>query len=117
MIEDYSYKGAYFCENSELPLPQGEEWDDQGKKDTIHHVFNFSILFNFYFVILRHVKMFYADVGPVRLAGMLSIDRRVGVRDMVAYFFEVDEELEDLEENPQRLTLWIPDITTDDLPR
>ena len=44
MIEDYAYEEAYFCKDPELPLPEGEEWDERGKKDTIHHVFNF---FNF----------------------------------------------------------------------
>ena len=45
MIEDYAYEGAGFREDLELPLSEGEEWDERGKKDTIHHVFNFSILF------------------------------------------------------------------------
>ena len=36
---------------------------------------------------------------------------------MVAYRSEVDDELGDLEENLQRLTVGIPDVTTDDLPR
>ena len=53
MIEYYAYEGAYFRDDPELILPKGEEWDDQGKKDTIHRVFNFSSLFYFYFVILR----------------------------------------------------------------
>ena len=37
--------------------------------------------------------------------------------DMVAYPSKADEELGDLEENLQRLTIGIPDVTTDDLPR
>ena len=53
MIEDYLYEGEYFWDDPELVLPEGEEWDELGKKDTIHHVFNFSSLFYFYFVILR----------------------------------------------------------------
>ena len=43
MIEDYAYEGGKFCEDPELPLSEGEEWDERGKKDTIHHVFKFSI--------------------------------------------------------------------------
>ena len=43
MIEDHAYEGEYFCEYPELPLPKGEEWDDQGKKDVINYVFNFLI--------------------------------------------------------------------------
>ena len=53
MIEDYAYEGGDFREDPALPLLEGDEWDDQGKKDIIHHVFNFSILFHFYFVRLR----------------------------------------------------------------
>ena len=53
MIKDYAYEGANFWDDTEIVLHKGEEWDDQGKKDTIHHVFNFSSLFSFYFVILR----------------------------------------------------------------
>ena len=43
MIEYYSYEEEDFRENPELPLPEGQEWDDRGKKDTIHHIFNFLI--------------------------------------------------------------------------
>ena len=50
MIEDYSYKGEDFHEYLELPLPEGEDSDDQGKKDAIKSIFN---LFNFYLVMLR----------------------------------------------------------------
>ena len=28
MIEDYAYEGAELCEDPDLPLPEGEEWDD-----------------------------------------------------------------------------------------
>ena len=41
MIEDYSYKGEDFSEDLELPLLEGEEWDDQGNKDAINYVINF----------------------------------------------------------------------------
>ena len=41
MIEDYSYEGAKFCEDPELPLPQEVEWDERGKKYAINCVFNF----------------------------------------------------------------------------
>ena len=39
MIEDYLYAGTYFREDPDLPLPEGEEWDDRGKKETIIYVF------------------------------------------------------------------------------
>ena len=80
MIEDYAYEGADFHKDLEIPLPKGEEWDDWGKKGIIHHVFNFLDLFNFYFVILRQVKMVFANVGPFHLARMSRIERREGVR-------------------------------------
>ena len=41
MIKDYAYKGSYFREDLELPILEGEEWDDQGKKYAINYVFNF----------------------------------------------------------------------------
>ena len=59
MIEDYAYEGADLCEDIELPLPEGEEWDDRDEKDNVHHVFNFSILSHFYFVTLRQVKKWF----------------------------------------------------------
>ena len=100
MIEDYSYEGENFHEDPYLPLPKGEEWDDRGKKDTIHHVFNFLILSRFYFVTLRQVKkMAYADIGHIHPTKMPSIDMQAGIRDMVEYHSEVDEDLRDLEEN------------------
>ena len=49
MIEDYSYEGVDLCDDPELALPKGEEWDDQGKKDTTHHVFNFFKFISFLF--------------------------------------------------------------------
>ena len=47
MIEDYAYEGVDFREDPELPLPEVEEWDDQGKKDAINYVFNFLIFIIF----------------------------------------------------------------------
>ena len=48
---------------------------------------------------------------------MSPISRRAGTREMVAYRSEADEDLGDLEENLQRMTVGIPYVTTDDLPR
>ena len=44
-IEDYAYEGEYFLHDLELPLQNGEERDDRGKKDVTIHVFNFSIFY------------------------------------------------------------------------
>ena len=41
MIEDYAYEGEEFHEDPKIPLPKGEELDEQGKKYIIHHVFKF----------------------------------------------------------------------------
>ena len=49
--------------------------------------------------------------------GMLLIARRVGMRDMMVYHSEVEEELGDVEENLQHLTVGIPDVATDRVPR
>ena len=48
---------------------------------------------------------------------MSPIARRVGTRDMMVYRSEVDEEVGDLEENLERLTVGIPNMTTDEVPR
>ena len=48
---------------------------------------------------------------------MSPISRRAGTREMVAYRSKVDEEIGYLEENLQRMTVGIPYVTTDDLPR
>ena len=48
---------------------------------------------------------------------MSPISRWEGTKEMVAYCSEADEELGDLEENLQRLTVGISDVTIDDLPR
>ena len=57
MIEDYAYEGGNFCDEPNLTLPEGEEWDDRGKKDTTHHVFNFFKFISFLFVLPRQVEM------------------------------------------------------------
>ena len=43
MIEYYAYEGEDFHEDPKIPLLEGEEWDDRGKKDAMNHVFNFPI--------------------------------------------------------------------------
>ena len=48
---------------------------------------------------------------------MSLIGRREGTRDMMVYHSKAKEELEYLEENLQHLTLGIPDMTTDEVPR
>ena len=48
---------------------------------------------------------------------MSPISRRAHTKDMILYRFEADEELKDLEENLQRLTVGIPDVTTNEVPR
>ena len=39
MVEYYAYEGAYFQNDMELVLPQGEVWDDQGKKTLSTYAF------------------------------------------------------------------------------
>ena len=48
---------------------------------------------------------------------MLPISRRVGTRDMMVYHSEAEEELVDVEEKLQHLTVGIPDVATDRVPR
>ena len=49
MVEDYAYEGAYFRDDPELALPEGEEWDDRGKKR--HYPLCF-LIFVFYFIFI-----------------------------------------------------------------
>ena len=48
---------------------------------------------------------------------MLPIAMRVGTRDMMVYHSKAEEELGDLEENLQHLTVGIPDVAIDMVPR
>ena len=48
---------------------------------------------------------------------MSPIARKAGTKDMMLYRSEADEELRYLEENLQRLTVGILDMTTDEVPR
>ena len=62
-------------------------------------------------------KCFCVDIGPSRLVGMSPTTRRVGTRDMMVYCSEAEEELGDVEENLQHLTVGIPNVATDKVPR
>ena len=114
MIEDCAYEGEDFRDDPELILPEWWEWDDRGKQDTIHHVFNFSSLF-----CNNEISEngFYTYIGSVRPAGMLPILRQERTREMVSYRSDAEEDLGYLEENLQRLTVGILDVTTNDLHR
>ena len=49
MVGDYAYKGADFCDDPELALPEGEVWDDQGKKRHYPLCFQFLYFISFLF--------------------------------------------------------------------
>ena len=51
MVENYSYEGAYFRDDSELVLPEGEVWDERGKERHYQLMF-FKILYLFHFYFL-----------------------------------------------------------------
>ena len=53
MVNDYAYTGTGFPGDSDLALPEGEQWGDLGKKDTIMHVFYIFMILCFLCVILR----------------------------------------------------------------
>ena len=63
------------------------------------------------------MKLICAEIGPVRPARASPIERWVEVRDMVVHHSKEDEDLRDIEENLQCLTVGIPDVSTYDLPR
>ena len=48
MVEDYAYEGADFCDDPELALPEGEEWDEQGKKRHYPLVFLIFVFISFF---------------------------------------------------------------------
>ena len=59
----------------DLPLLEGEQWDDRGKKDTTIHVIFciFNLIFDFYDVMLKCEKMSCQDVGISQLVGASPI--------------------------------------------
>ena len=57
------------------------------------------------------------EIGPVHPTGMLPIERCAIFRDMAVHRSEENEDLGYLEEDLNRLTVGILDVTTDDLPR
>ena len=63
------------------------------------------------------MKIICVDMGPACPVGASPIKRRVAVRDMVVHHYEADEELRDIEDKLQHLTVGILDISTDDLLR
>ena len=77
----------------------------------------FEFLFHFYLVMLRQVRMICADIGPAHPARASPIERKVAFIYMVVHLSEEDEELRDIEENMQLLTVGIPNVSIDDLPR
>ena len=62
-------------------------------------------------------KISCADVGPSCLVGASPIERRGVVQEMVIYCTKEDEDIDEMEENLQCLTMGIPDVTTDKVPR
>ena len=50
MVEDYAYEGADFRDDAELALPEGEEWDDRGKKRHYPLVFLIFVFISFLFL-------------------------------------------------------------------
>ena len=59
-------------------------------------MFLFYFIFHFYYyydVMLRHTKLFGADIFPSRPIGDSPIERRGAVKDMVVRNAKADEEL------------------------
>ena len=81
------------------------------------YMFFFSFLSCFYIYIYfilddtETYKNVYVDIGPSRLAGASPIERQRAVRDMVVRNVEVDEELQEIKDNLQWLTVGIPNIS------
>ena len=57
------------------------------------------------------------DIGPSCPSGSSSIKTQGVVRDMEIHRIDVDEKIREIEENLQCLTMGIPKISTNDLPR
>ena len=59
MVEDYAYEGEDFRNDPELVLPEGEVWDDRGKKTLSTYVFEILYLFHFFILCSTEIKMFF----------------------------------------------------------
>jgi len=57
-----------------MPLPNGEDFDDEGKKSNF---FNFEIFFCFWYICAYNISVVNADFGPERPVGMSPIARHV----------------------------------------
>ena len=62
--------------------------------------------------VVMRLKCFHADVRGARPGGSSPLDRRAGAR----FVPQDDDVMGELEENLERLTLDIPDVSIDDLP-
>ena len=48
MVEDYAYEGEEFRDDPELALPEGEVWDDRGKKRHYPILFLIFVFISFF---------------------------------------------------------------------
>ena len=76
-------------------------------------------LFTFFFYIVSKLTMTIfknADVGPQRPANLRPFERRVPIVQAPAPQDAAAETLIELEQDPERLTMDIPETTIDDIP-
>ncbi len=73
-MEDWPYNDIDFRGYPDMPLPDGEDFDDGGKNS----FYFFLMFFNcFWYMHAYNISLVYADVGLERPAGMSMIARRV----------------------------------------
>jgi hypothetical protein len=101
-----------------LALPEGSQWGEIGKNDFFiiccFWYFNYE---NFFVMYLRLIKFLNnADVVPFRPPGSSPIQRHGEIGAVVGRGVAT-EDIEEIEHNLEGLTMNIPDITVDELPR
>ena len=112
MVEDYAYDGTEFRGYPNLPLAVDSQWGYISKKNAqdIHYFLHFDFMI---FMNDNKTKSFHADVGDSRPGVSSPIDKQARALFVHCGY----DELTELEENINWLTLDIPDASIDDLPR
>ena len=75
MVEDWPYAGTDFTGDPDLPLPEGDDWDEELGVTLFFDFYVFVIIFVIH-VHSNNIFYVYVDVGPERPAGMSPIARR-----------------------------------------
>lgn len=74
-MEQWPYSGNDLCGDLDMPLPDGEDFNDEGKKIIFVLILRF---FNcFWYICAYNISLVNAEVGLEWLVWMSSIARRI----------------------------------------